>query len=144
MRKLIAARVQPGPLTRKYEDFLRGLTKETVDEALEAQREFDFVKKISADFPIQVLARLLDVPPEDTGELIAWGNQMIGNTDPDYAKHLLDRPGQSTSTSICRSGRRPCWRSWTTAGRWPARAGRRRHRPGLHAGQPDARRTACR
>ena len=37
-----------------------------------------------------MLARLLDVPPEDNQQLIDWGNRMIGNTDPDYADVLLD------------------------------------------------------
>jgi cytochrome P450 len=39
-----------------------------------------------------VLARLLDVPDDDTGQLIAWGNAIIGNTDPDYNEHLLGDP----------------------------------------------------
>ena len=93
LRKLIQREFTPGPLIRKYEDFLRGLTKVTVDDALQND-EFDFVELISADFPIQVLVRLLDVPVEDTGQLIDWGNQMIGNTDPDYAEHLLTDPGE--------------------------------------------------
>ena len=59
-----------------------------MDAALHKE-EFDFVTEVSADFPIQVLARLLDVPASDTGQLIAWGNQIIGNTDPDYADVLL-------------------------------------------------------
>jgi cytochrome P450 len=70
---------------------LRSLTKSTVDAAL-TKPEFDFVKEISADFPIQVLARLLDVPDEHTGQLIDWGNALIGNTDPDYSEHLLGDP----------------------------------------------------
>jgi len=91
LRKLIQREFTPGPLVRKYEDFLRGLTKVTVDNALQ-HKEFDFVELISADFPIQVLVRLLDVPVEDTGKLIDWGNQMIGNTDPDYSEHLITDP----------------------------------------------------
>ncbi len=91
LRKLIQREFGRGPLTRTYAEFLRGLTRSTVDAAL-ARPEFDFVTEISADFPIQVLARLLDVPTEDTGQLISWGNQMIGNTDPDYAEHLLNDP----------------------------------------------------
>ena len=91
LRKLIQREFSPGPLTRKYEDFLRGLTKETVDNALQ-NKDFDFVEQISADFPIQVLVRLLDVPVTDTGMLIDWGNQMIGNTDPDYSEHLITDP----------------------------------------------------
>jgi cytochrome P450 len=60
-----------------------------VDAALR-KGEFDFVKEISADFPIRVLARMLDVPDADTPQLIAWGNRMIGNTDPDYSDALVD------------------------------------------------------
>jgi cytochrome P450 len=91
MRQLIAREFSPRNLMRNYESFLRELTKRTVDEALSAS-EFDFVTKVSADFPIQVLARLLDVPLEDTGKLIAWGNEMVGNTDPEYTQHRLDSP----------------------------------------------------
>ncbi|WP_369382983.1 cytochrome P450 [Streptomyces sp. cg36] len=71
-----------------YTDFLRGLTARTLDAAL-AQKSFDFVANVSADFPINVLARLLDVPPEDNQRLIQWGNRIIGHTDPDYADVLL-------------------------------------------------------
>jgi Cytochrome P450 len=76
-----------------------------VDEALQTT-EFDFVKKISADFPIQVLARLLDVPSSDTDQLIDWGNQMVGNTDPDYTDYLIT-DADSESTSSIRSAP-PC------------------------------------
>jgi cytochrome P450 len=74
-----------------FETFLRGITASTLDAALPLG-EFDFVKEVSADFPIRVLARLLGVPDEDTGQLIAWGNRMVGNTDPDEADVLLDSP----------------------------------------------------
>ena len=91
LRKLIQREFSAGNLMRNYEDFLRGLTRQTVDEALQST-EFDFVEKISADFPIQVLARLLDVPSSDTDQLIDWGNQMVGNTDPDYTDYLITDP----------------------------------------------------
>jgi cytochrome P450 len=90
LRKLIQREFSARPL-RQYEEFLRGLTKATVTAAL-AEPEFDFVEKVSADFPIQVLVRLLDVPEGDTGQLIDWGNEMVGNTDPDYTKYLADSP----------------------------------------------------
>jgi len=91
LRKLLQ-RDFGGQTLLKYEDFLRGLTETTVEAALrKGVRDdgFDFVKEVSADFPIRVLARMLDVPDEDTGRLIDWGNRMIGNTDPDYADVLL-------------------------------------------------------
>ena len=74
-----------------YETFLRGLTATTLDAAL-ADREFDFVAQVSADFPIRVLARLMGVPDEHAGQLISWGNRMVGNTDPDEADVLLGSP----------------------------------------------------
>ncbi|WP_188189683.1 cytochrome P450 [Nonomuraea sp. SYSU D8015] len=72
----------------QYTDFLRGLTATTLDAAF-AKGSFDFVADVAADFPINVLARLLDVPDGDTKQLIEWGNRIIGNTDPDYADVLL-------------------------------------------------------
>lgn len=71
-----------------YATFLRGLTARTLDNAL-AKGTFDFVKEVAADFPINVLARMLDVPDGDTQKLIDWGNRIIANTDPDYADVLL-------------------------------------------------------
>jgi cytochrome P450/ferredoxin-NADP reductase len=76
---------------RRYEDFLRGLARLTVDGALQ-QEEFDFVDAIAADYPINVLARLLDVPEEYTPKLVSWGNEIVGATDPDYARVLVDSP----------------------------------------------------
>jgi cytochrome P450 len=94
LRRLIQREFAPRNLMKNYEGFLRRLTRRTVDQALAAAAEndgeIDFVKWISADFPIQVLARLLDVPREDTAQLIAWGNEMVANTDPDYAKVRAD------------------------------------------------------
>jgi cytochrome P450 len=87
LRRLLQDEFRPKGLAG-YETFLRGLARLTVDAAL-AKGSFDVVKDVSADFPINVLARLLDVPEDHTGQLIAWGNRMIGNSDPDYADVLL-------------------------------------------------------
>ncbi len=69
LRRLMQREFTPRNLMKNYEAFLRELTKSTVD-ALSRRRadnggEIDFVKLISADFPINVLARLLDVPHGD-------------------------------------------------------------------------------
>ncbi|MCB0909549.1 MAG: cytochrome P450 [Nocardioidaceae bacterium] len=94
MRRLVQREFTPRNLMKNYEGFLRELTKKTVDDAFAAAADnggsIDFVKKISADFPINVLARLLDVPQGDTAQLIAWGNELVANTDPDYAKVRAD------------------------------------------------------
>lgn len=87
LRRLLQGRFTPKAVAA-YEVFLRGLTARTLDTAL-ANGRFDFVHEVAADFPINVLARMLDVPEGDTGQLIDWGNRIIGNTDPDYADVLL-------------------------------------------------------
>jgi len=87
IRRMLQGEFTPQAVA-KYETFLRGITAKTVDAAL-AKKEFDFVDEVSADFPIRVLARLLGVPDSDTGQLIAWGNRMVGNTDPEHADVLI-------------------------------------------------------
>ncbi|MFI0373750.1 cytochrome P450 [Actinomadura sp. 1N219] len=87
MRRLLSREFTPRAIAG-YATFLRGLTARTLDAAL-AEGAFDFVEEIAADFPINVLARMLDVPDGDTRRLIDWGNRIIANTDPEYADVLL-------------------------------------------------------
>lgn len=91
LRSLVQREFSPRNLMNNYEGFLRELTRQTIDAALEHD-EFDFIEAISADLPIQVLARLLDVPGSDTPQLIAWGNELVANTDPDFTEHRIDLP----------------------------------------------------
>jgi cytochrome P450 len=84
IRALIAREFRPHQLSKRYEAFLRELTKNIVGAAL-AEPEFDFVQRISTDFPIQVLSRLLDVPREVTRKLIAWGDPTVAI---DYGRAL--------------------------------------------------------
>jgi cytochrome P450 len=90
LRRLLQGEFTPAAVAG-YETFLRGLTATTLDKAF-AKDEIDFVADVAADFPIRVLARMLDVPDSDTGQLIEWGNKMIGNTDPEEADVLLNDP----------------------------------------------------
>ena len=90
LRKLLQPQFSPRALAG-YETFLRGITASTLDRALTMQ-EFDFVKEVAADFPIRVLAQLLDVPESDIPNLIKWGNKMVGNSDPEHADVLATSP----------------------------------------------------
>ncbi len=88
LRKLLARDFSVAQL-RRYEDFLRGLAITSIEEALEKE-DVDFVEAIAADFPINVLARLLDVPDDMIPQLIAWGNTIVGFSDPELSKVLVD------------------------------------------------------
>ena len=74
-----------------YENLLRELTRAILDDAL-PRGEFDFIEHIAAPLPIQVLCRILGVPPEDNQLLIDWGDRMIGSTDPTMSDISYEDP----------------------------------------------------
>ena len=90
LRRLLQGQFTPAAVAH-YETFLRGLTATTLDNAF-AKGEFDFVREVASDFPINVLAKLLDVPVKDNKQLIDWGNRMIGFDDPEHADVLINDP----------------------------------------------------
>ncbi|MCX6495621.1 MAG: cytochrome P450 [Actinobacteria bacterium] len=86
LRRLLQNEFTPNSVAR-YETFLRGLTATTLDTAF-AKKEFDFLADVAADFPIRVLARLLDIPDTDIDNIIRWGNALIGSSDPELTQML--------------------------------------------------------
>ena len=88
LRKLLARDFSVAQL-RRYEGFLRGLARSSIAAAFEKE-DIDFVESIAADFPINVLARLLDVPDEMIPQLIEWGNTIVGFSDPELSDVLVD------------------------------------------------------
>jgi cytochrome P450 len=57
-------------------DILDGLRNET---------EYEFISKVAAELPVQMLAELFGVPQEDRHKLFQWSNIIIGGDDPDIA-----------------------------------------------------------
>ncbi|MEA1903140.1 MAG: cytochrome P450 [Actinomycetota bacterium] len=85
--------VQPGftpKVVATYEEAFRRLTTLVLDGVLE-KGEFDFVTEIARDLPVRMLCRLVGVPPEDADELVAWGDSMISNADPEYTPVIIDK-----------------------------------------------------
>jgi cytochrome P450 len=74
----------------KYEDWIRDVARGVLDHAL-AKGEFDFVSEISRELPIRFLCSIFTVPQHDAPELIAWGDQMIANQDPDLSAAVVDK-----------------------------------------------------
>jgi cytochrome P450 len=88
LRKLLQRDFSVAQL-RRYEEFLRDLARISINDAL-AREDIDFVDALAADFPINVLARLLDVPDEMIPQLITWGNTIVGFSDPELSNVLVD------------------------------------------------------
>jgi cytochrome P450 len=74
-----------------YEDWIREVADGVLDRALSSDEPFDFVREISRELPIRFLCSIFTVPQEDAPELIAWGDQMIANQDPDLSAAVVDR-----------------------------------------------------
>ena len=68
---------------------MRTVTDRVLDLALE-QEEFDFVRDISSEIPMQVFAEILGVPQEDRRYIIELGDRLLGNQDPEYAQPTDD------------------------------------------------------
>ncbi len=106
-----------------YEERIRDLSRRVLADAF-ARDELDFVHDVSMEIPMRVFAELLGAPAEDRRLLIAIGDRMLGNTDPEQVR---DDPvygrEDAASTPTCRSRARPRSRCSPTATAWPSSAG---------------------
>ena len=85
--------VQPGftpKVVQTYEEAFRRLVRVVLDRVL-TMGEFDFVTEVARELPIRMLCRLLGVPEDDAGQMVAWGDQMISNADPEYTPVIIDK-----------------------------------------------------
>ena len=62
---------------------LRTKCRLIVDNVVE-QGSCDFVIDIASELPLQAIAELMGVPPEDRHKLFDWTNRMIGIDDPEF------------------------------------------------------------
>ncbi len=78
------------PVMAGFEPLIRELARDVVAEALE-QDEFDAVGLIAKRLPMLMLGRILGVPDSDLDWLVERGDALIGNTDPDFTKTVIDK-----------------------------------------------------
>jgi cytochrome P450 len=89
LRRLVQSGFSP-KVVATYEEAFRRLTNHVLDNVLD-EGEFDVVTEIARELPIRMLCRLLGVPESDAGRLVAWGDQMISNADPEYTPVIIDK-----------------------------------------------------
>ena len=78
------------PTVIKFENLIRELAADIVDKALQ-KPEFDAVDAIAKQLPMLMLGRILGVPDEDLPWLVEKGDALIGNSDPDFTGHVVDK-----------------------------------------------------
>ena len=78
------------PLIETYEQRVRDIVIRVLDRAL-VRSEFDCVAEIAKPLPLTMLADVLGVSEEDGAWLAEKGDEMIGNSDPDFTDHVVDQ-----------------------------------------------------
>ena len=74
---------------RTIEAAIRELAAKTVDRLIEAGPEVDFVKAVSAPYPLHVVMQILGVPEADEARMLFLTQQMFGGQDEDLNKSGL-------------------------------------------------------
>ena len=74
----------------QYEVMIRALAGDIVDAAF-AKGTFDAVDMIAKQLPMMMLGRILGLPDSDLDWLVEKGDALIGNTDPDFTDHVVDK-----------------------------------------------------
>ena len=77
------------PAIIQYEAMIRQLAGEIVDKAV-ARGEFEVVDA-TKQLPMLMLGRILGLPDADLEWLVEKGDALIGNTDPDFTDHVVDK-----------------------------------------------------
>jgi cholest-4-en-3-one 26-monooxygenase len=85
LRKIIARGFTPRAVERLRADL--GERAQRIAQRAAEEGSGDFVLQVAAELPLQAIAGLLGVPPEDRGKLFDWSNQMIGSDDPEFAHY---------------------------------------------------------
>ncbi|MGO9153186.1 cytochrome P450 [Mycobacterium sp.] len=85
LRKIIARGFTPRAVERLRADL--GERAQRIAQHAAEEGSGDFVLQVAAELPLQAIAGLLGVPPEDRGKLFDWSNQMIGSDDPEFAHY---------------------------------------------------------
>ena len=90
-RRIISRGFTPRAISA-LEDVMERRARRIVTDAV-SRGAGNFVDQVAAELPLETIADLLGVPPEDRGKLFDWTNQMTASDDPDFSG---DPEGAST------------------------------------------------
>ncbi len=85
LRKIVARGFTPRAVEQLRADL--GERAQQIAQRAAEEGSGDFVLQVAAELPLQAIAGLLGVPPEDRGKLFDWSNQMVGSDDPEFAHY---------------------------------------------------------
>jgi cytochrome P450 len=89
LRRILSRAFTPRAIAA-HESTIRHRARRVVESALRLG-EFDFVSEVSRLLPLAVLCDLLGVPDAELPRLMRLSDEMVSNTDPEYARLVVDR-----------------------------------------------------
>ncbi len=99
-RKLTQEWFMPKNL-RTVEDEIRGIAHAAVDRLLEGGNEADFVKAVSAPYPLHVVMQIMGVPEEDEPRMLMLTQQLFGGQDDDLNQSgIKDLPPEAITQLV--------------------------------------------
>lgn len=78
------------PVVAQFESLIRELASDIADKALQ-KPQFDAVDAMAKQLPMMMLGRILGVPDADLDWLVERGDALIGNSDPEFTDHVIDK-----------------------------------------------------
>jgi cholest-4-en-3-one 26-monooxygenase len=87
-RRLVSQGFTPRMVAR-LEPRIHAAAAGIVDKVIESG-QCDFVTKIAAELPLQVIAELMGIPQDDRHRVFDWSNRLIGFDDPEFQTSLED------------------------------------------------------
>ncbi len=76
-------------MTALMEPKIRAAANGIIDN-IAASGSCDFVTKVAAELPLQVIADLIGIPQADRHKIFDWSNRLIGFDDPEFQTSLAD------------------------------------------------------
>jgi cholest-4-en-3-one 26-monooxygenase len=90
-RSLVSSGFTPR-MVRLLEDYVANRSAMVVDAVCE-RGECDLVTDLAAELPLQAIADMMGVPYEDRAKIFHWANQLVGNSDPEFAPSVEEAMG---------------------------------------------------
>jgi cholest-4-en-3-one 26-monooxygenase len=87
-RRLTSTGFTPRMIAR-MEEYIRRSAASIIDEVAKLG-ECDFVTRIAAELPLQVIADIMGIPQDDRHRVFDWSNRLIGFDDPEFQTSLDD------------------------------------------------------
>ena len=89
LRSIVSKGFTPKEISR-VEEYVTAKARTLVDEVLEqhGDDEFDFVEKLAAPFPLEIICEMMGIPRSDAKQVLDWTNVILGAGDPDFGGSL--------------------------------------------------------